>query len=226
VNTTTRRGAFIALCVALCTVPQAAAAHGSVQGLGNFFSGVVHPLFEPAQLIALVALGLLIGQRGLSATRPAALCFVLGALLGLLAAMFGAAPAIDSFLLAGAGLIGLAVLTATPLPRALCAVVAAGVGLAVGLGSGPEAATGSARVVMLLGTAVGVCVWMFNVVGLVHEAKRPWLRIGVRVVGSWITATAVLMTALWFAPSRSATPPLAQALEGKASVPLTLNVAR
>ena len=219
-NRLIRRGAFVALCI----VSQAAAAHGSLAGLGNFFSGVVHPLFEPAQLIALVALGLLIGQRGLPATQPAGLSFVLGALLGLLAAVLGAAPNTDPFLLAGAGLIGLAVVTALPLPRAVCAVLAAGVGLGVGLASAPEAVAGSARFVMLLGSGVGVCVWMFNVVGLVHEAKRPWLRIGVRVVGSWIAASAVLVTTLALAPPRASTGPLAQA--GKASVPLVLNVAR
>ena len=219
-NRLIRRGAFLALCI----VSQGAAAHGSVAGLGNFFSGVVHPLFEPAQLIALVALGLLIGQRGLAATQPAGLSFVMGALLGLLAAVIGATPNTDPFLLAGAGLIGLAVLTALPLPRAVCAVLAAGVGLGVGLASAPEAVAGSARVVMLLGSGVGVCVWMFNVVGLVHEAKRPWLRIGVRVVGSWIAASAVLVTTLALAPPRAQTGPLVQA--DKASVPLVLNVAR
>ena len=220
-NRLIRRSAFAALCIA----SQAAAAHGSVAGLGNFFSGVVHPLFEPAQLIALVALGLLIGQRGLPATRPAALSFVIGAGLGLLSAGFGAAPDTDPFLLAGAGLIGLAVLSAVHLPRALYAIAAASVGLGLGLGSAPESVAGSARIVMLLGSGVGVCVWMFNVVGLVHEAKRPWLRIGVRVLGSWIAASAVLVTALAFAPPpRTPTGPLAQA--GKASVPLVLNVAR
>jgi hydrogenase/urease accessory protein HupE len=215
-----RRGAFVALCI----VSQGAAAHGSVAGLGNFFSGVVHPLFEPAQLIALVALGLLIGQRGLAATQPAGLSFVLGALLGLLAVVLGAAPNVDPFLLAGAGLIGLAVLTALHLPRAVCALIAANVGLGVGLGSAPEAVAGSARIVMLLGSGVGVCVWMFNVVGLVHEAKRPCLRIGVRIVGSWIAASALLVTALALAPPRAATLPQAQA--DKASEPLVLNVAR
>ena len=85
---------------------------------------------------------------------------------------------------------------AVPLPRALIALTASLVGLGVGLGSGPEAGTASARIVMLVGTGVGVCVWMFNVVGLVHEAKRPWLRIGVRVVGSWVTASALLVLSL------------------------------
>jgi urease accessory protein len=206
VNPASRCGAFIALGL----VSQGAAAHGAVQGLGNFFSGVVHPLFEPAQLIALVALGLLIGQRGLAATRPAA--------------SVGTTASTDTFLLATAGLIGLAVLTAARVPRALCAAVAAAVGLGIGLGSGPEGAAGSARAVMLLGTAVGVCVWMFNVVGLVHEARRPWMRIGVRVVGSWIAASAVLVMALWLAPPRGATPPLAQA--DKASAPMLLNITR
>ena len=203
--------------VSLGLVSQAAHAHGSVQGLGNFFSGVVHPLFEPAHLIALIALGPVLGQRGLKNTRPAALCFVAGSALGLLAVGLGWAPSTDPCLLAAAALVGLAVATAVALPRVFCALIAALVGLGIGLGSEPESVTGTARIVMLLGAGVGVCVWMFNVVGLVHELKRPWLQILVRVFGSWITASALLVMAWWISgkplnstlpAARSAAPPV------------------
>ena len=56
--------------------------------------------------------------------------------------------------------------------------------------------TGQARIVMLLGSGVGAAVGMFNLVGLLHEARRPWQRIGMRVVGSWIAASVTLVTAL------------------------------
>jgi urease accessory protein len=147
-------------------------------------------------LIALVALGLLIGQRGLAATRPAALCFVGALVLGLIGAGVGSVPTIDPILLPMAGLLSVAVLCDLAVPRPLCALAASLVGLGVGLASGPELVAGQARVVMLLGSGAGAAVGMFNIVGLLHEARRPWQRIGMRVVGSWIAASVTLVLAL------------------------------
>jgi hydrogenase/urease accessory protein HupE len=193
------RVAQAAAACALAAFSQVAAAHGSVRGLGNFFSGVVHPLFEPAQLIALVALGLLIGQRGLASTQPAAACFAVGVALGLVATGIGGVPATDTVLLITAGLIGFVVLTAMPVPRQVTVVVASAVGLFIGAGSAPESVNGSARYVTLFGSGVGACVWLLNLVGLVQGAGRPWMRIGVRVAGSWVAACATLVIALWIA---------------------------
>lgn len=56
---------------AATALAQAAAwAHGSVPGLGSFASGVLHPLLAPPHALALVALGLLLGQRGLEQHAP------------------------------------------------------------------------------------------------------------------------------------------------------------
>ena len=77
--------------------------------------------------------------------------------------------------------------------------MASAVGLFIGAGSDPESVSGSARYVMLLGSGVGACVWLFNLVGLVLGARRPWMLIGVRVAGSWIAASATLVIALWIA---------------------------
>jgi len=185
--------------VALLGSSSQASAHGSVRGLGNFLGGAVHPLLEPAQCIALVAIGLFIGQRGLAATRPASVCFAGALALGLVAAGFGGVTATDTALLAMAFLLGLATLTDVVTPRGLGATAAALVGLGVGLGSDPDSVVGQARLVMLLGSGAGAAVGMFNIVGLLHEARRPWQRIGMRVVGSWIAASAVLVLAIWAA---------------------------
>ena len=86
---------------------------------------------------------------------------------------------------------------------------------------------GSARLTLLLGSGVGLCVWMFNVLGLVHEVRRAWLLVLVRVVGSWITASAVLVMALWFAgkPPETAAA-LARAAARSGATTLTLDTAR
>ena len=42
---------------------RSAGAHTAVPGLGEFASGFLHPFFTPPHLLALLALGLLLGQR-------------------------------------------------------------------------------------------------------------------------------------------------------------------
>lgn len=186
--------AAVAACAAAWAWP--AHAHGSVRGLGPLLGGALHPLLEPAQWVALLALALYIGQRGLPAARPAPLGFVAALGAGLVAAGLRGGVPLDPALLGLAGLLGVAVLCDSALPRMLGAIAAAGVGAGVGLGSDPEAASGTARVLMLLGSGAGATVLMFCIVGIVHEARRPWQRIGMRVVGSWITASATLVMAL------------------------------
>ena len=53
----------------LLLAPGVALAHGPMPGVGSFYGGLLHPVMVPSHLITLVALGLLIGQRGLGAMR-------------------------------------------------------------------------------------------------------------------------------------------------------------
>jgi urease accessory protein len=48
----------------LLAAPAAAMAHSGMGGLGGFTAGVVHPLFGPDHLVAMLAIGLLAGQAG------------------------------------------------------------------------------------------------------------------------------------------------------------------
>lgn len=192
-----RRGRHAAAFAALLAAAGDAAAHGSAQGLGTFFGGTIHPLIEPAHLIALVTLGLVIGQRGPDANRGSLFAFAAALAAGLAAAGLGWPFATDVLVLSVAALAGLVVAASLALPRAVVATVGGALGIGVGLGSAPESASGGALVATLLGTEVGAIVWLLNVVALVSSLKQPWLLILVRVVGSWATASSVLVLALW-----------------------------
>jgi urease accessory protein len=213
--------ARLLLLAALLGVAGEAAAHGSVQGLGNFFSGIVHPLLEPAHAMALLVLGLLIGRQGLKNSQPALPGFVLALVAGLVAA--GADRGLDTsaFVLAAAALTGLAVAGAQKLPPLATAAVAACLGLGIGLDSRPQGLDGSAMAVMLLGIAIGCCVWLLNVIGLVHQLRRAWLQVLVRVVASWVSAAAVLVLALWVA-GRPLAPAPASAAQFESSRPVVV----
>lgn len=69
--------------------------------------------------------------------------------------------------------------------------------------SGPAQLDGAARWTQLLGTLVGALLACTYVVVMVAAARQAWLRIAVRVVGSWFAAAALLVLALSIAAPRA-----------------------
>ena len=183
---------------AILLLPGIALAHSPIPGIGGFYNGLLHPLLVPAHLLALVALGLWLGQQALPGIQGALLSFSLLLLAGLVLALF-APPGggVRTSLLLGCALgVGLLVAAAWPLPRSATAAVAGVVALLVGLDSAPEAAGTRARLIVLAGVGVGVHLLLLNVVALTSYAQKPWLKLGVRVLGSWSAASALMVLAL------------------------------
>jgi urease accessory protein len=187
----------IALLVILLALSSEAAAHGSIAGLGHFSGGLLHPLVEPTHLIAIVALGLVIGQRGLARMEPVLICFAVGSTLGLAGAGLGWTVDAQTPLLALAALLGIAVATSARLPSWFYGIAAALLGVGIGLGSRPESASELSLLSTLAGTGLGASLWPLAVVAVVQPLRRPWLLILVRVLGSWASASAILVLALW-----------------------------
>ena len=178
-------------------LPGVALAHSPVPGIGGFYNGLLHPFVVPAHLLALIALGLWLGQQALPQVERALLAFSLLLLTGLALAAF--APAGGGqipLLLACALAVGLLVAAARPLPRSATTGVAGLVGLLIGLDSAPAAAGTGAQALILAGVAVGVHLLLLNLVALTSYAQQPWLKVGVRVLGSWSAASALLVLAL------------------------------
>ena len=48
----------------------------------------------------------------------------------------------------------------------------------------------------LIGTGLGACCALAIVIIAVRSLQRGWHRIGVRIVGSWMAASAILVLAL------------------------------
>jgi predicted membrane protein len=101
---------------------------------------LLHPLAVPAHAVALLALGLLIGQqRRLGARRAALLAFIVGLAAGLTAIAFAVGPtSAAGVLLAAAAVSGLLVALAWPMPALACAPLGAVVGITLALDSPPE----------------------------------------------------------------------------------------
>ena len=187
-----RRDLRRTLALAAC-VPLPAAAHMPTSGLGPVYDGVFHLLLSPEDLMPLIGLALLCGQRGAPFARRALWVVPLAWLAGGLTGMFapsthGAALSGVSFLLLG----GLVALNAQ-VPLALLTTLAALFGLFHGYLNGVGLNRFADGAYVLLGLAAAVCVVVAVFASLVIPLRRPWTRIAVRVAGSWIAASGLLL---------------------------------
>lgn len=188
----------------LLTAPGWASAHSPVPGLGAFYSGMLHPLVAPSAFIALVALGVLIGQHGLAQARKAVLGFVVAVALGLVLGSQWPGVEVDAGLLLAALATAVCALAAWRLPAVALVALAVLVGMAAGFGLS-DMAVGSARWVVVAGTWLGCAFLALGVAALAELARKPWQHIALRVVASWLAASALLVLGLqWVGPVKPA----------------------
>jgi urease accessory protein len=172
----------------------------TIDGLGGFYGGLLHPVLTPTHGLALLGLGLLIGQQPAD-KRPLPLMLFVSALAAGLIALglaVGETPA-GAVLLAAIAISGALVAAAFRLPILVLGPLAATVGAAIGLDSPPEVVSFEEAVVMLIGTGLGASIALGLVVEGASRMARDWQQIGVRVLGSWTAASALLAIAVRFA---------------------------
>jgi hydrogenase/urease accessory protein HupE len=179
----------------LLLAAEPALAHPPPLGFRGVLGGILHPLFVPAHLLAVLGLGLLIGQREWS--RTVALVFIAGLAVGLGVMTFGFVPAfLNEVVLALALILGLLVALTRPLPEAAGAALATLVGFCVALDSPPEVVSVREANLMLIGTGFGATLLIVIAVEAASRLRLPWARIAARILGSWIAASAILVLAI------------------------------
>ena len=188
----------------LWLTPQAAHAHGVLEGIGDFYAGLLHPVVVPAELLALVATGLLIGRSGLAACR-----WGIPTLTGTMAAGLALAPAITvapdmTTLLVAVALVAAAIVTTgLRASRWIAIGLAMLVGFVVGIDAAPEMNAGFVALLNDAATLLGGTAMVTIIAALGLRAERHWQRIGTQVAGSWVTASAILYLAYQLvAPTR------------------------
>ena len=83
-----------------------------------------------------------------------------------------------------------------PLPTRLSDLLAFTAGAALALNSPPQAISIPSAIVMQFGTGLAALATLALVSFIANKANRPWQRIGIRIIGSWIAASAILVLAL------------------------------
>jgi urease accessory protein len=186
---------LITLAIALMSLllPVRAEAHLPTIGLGPVYDGIFHLLLSPEDLIPAIALALLAGQMGGASARRVLWILPVAWWAGGFTGMFigsprGSALTCFSFLLLG-GLIAANAKLSVPLVTALAALL----GFFHGYlnGSGINRFNDGAYFLLGLALAVFVVVALFT--SFVIPLRRQWALIVVRVAGSWIAASGLLM---------------------------------
>lgn len=150
----------------------------------------------PTNLLALVALGLLAGRQG--ARLAPVILFALGLLAGSLAIAAALRdPPAGMALLHIAAIAAILVAVAWQ-PRLSGALAFAG-GAALALNAPPQAITLWGAMTSQLGAALAAVIGFVAIALVAAAAQRQWQHVALRVVASWIAASAILALALRFA---------------------------
>lgn len=170
-----------------------ASAHAPLEGVGEFYAGLLHPILVPAEMLASMAVGLLLGSCGPKHCRSGVPALATGLVLGLAAGVFGGTVGDSTgILLCVAMAAAVAVTAGVRLPVSLVTLLSLACGIAVGLDAQPESQAPSSAALSGAATVLsGTLLTLFTAVLVLSRAKF-WQKVAVRVAGSWIIASGML----------------------------------
>ena len=177
--------------------PAAAQAHTPIEGIGDFLAGLVHPLTTPSHVLLLLALGLLLGQHSPLKLRLPMLVFASASAMALLFTTTGWIERVYPPILLGLAL-GAATLVALEkqLPQLATLALFAAAALALGFDSGVDSSSSVTVIKTLSGTWISLAVLLADIAIYVSFCtKKQWMKVGIRVLGSWIIAVTLLILA-------------------------------
>ncbi|MGD8557933.1 MAG: HupE/UreJ family protein [Chromatiales bacterium] len=194
------------LALVLACMPGIALAHAPIEGMDSFYNGVLHPVLVPAHLLAIMTAGMLIGQQGVKRMQAPLIAFLFVLIAALTTTGFLDLSLPESvgerLLLSMAVLCG--VLVAVEMELSLMPLMTLGIVLAflVGMDSSQPELQGRAKLAILTGTGVGGFLLILYAAAAAEFANRHWQKIGIRILGSWATASAFIVLAFSFASIR------------------------
>jgi len=167
-------------------------AHLVTTGMGPVYDGIGHFLMTPEDLVPVLALALYAGLRGAVTGRRTLfllpLAWFVGGVAGSTISGVPSLPVpIMSFLVVGA-----LVATDLRMPAVAVSILVVAIGLIHGFFNGASLRQG-AGILGLLGIMIMLFILVALASAFVVSLKKFWMRIAVRVAGSWIFASGLLM---------------------------------
>ena len=174
----------------------AAAAH-PIPGVGDFYSGVLHPFLALEHLLPMIALALLAGQQDRKAAIGVLVAFpVMLAAGAASAAVVPATSLVAMVNIASMVVLGILVAGNWHLPAWFLIGLAALLAFTHGLPEGTEISGSMSALPFVSGVAVAGLLAIAYGIGLGRSLRAPWTKIAVRMAGSWIAAAGVMVLGL------------------------------
>ena len=181
----------------LAALPVPALAHSTIEGIDAVYAGLLHPYFVPGHILALIALSLVIGGLDWRGWRAVIVVWLVALLAGLGIGAAGVPPwQAAVLLLVMAMLCGVVAATGRRANSAVAASAAAFIGVVVGIDSVPEDLSADVPWQVLGATALGAGAFPAYFGALPIRFRHEWVRLGTRIVGSWVIAIAAMVLAL------------------------------
>jgi hydrogenase/urease accessory protein HupE len=172
-------------------------AHAPVPGLNSFLNGAVHPLLIPAHIIVLIAMGLLIGRQGSDSIGKVLPVFMLLIIPGVILSLWiNGGESLALIILIFAFILGILIALGKSLPIWALMVFTCMTALLIGIDSAQMAFTGKDRYIALGGTVVGSSILLIYAAGFTEYLQKLWQGIPVRIIGSWLAASAIMVLTL------------------------------
>jgi len=188
---------FVLVCLLASIAPGTSLAHSPIQGIGDFYNGLLHPLLVPAHLLLLMAVGLFLGQQEHKRIELVLGSYAVAIMLGLTGAWFSVGTGMETWTLAASAIIGLLVAARFQSAFWWSLVVVLMAGFLLGIDSAQNELAGKNKLAALFGSAIAIYFLVLYPMALAEYCNRkPWQRIGIRVIGSWVTASSLLVLAL------------------------------
>jgi hypothetical protein len=168
-------------------------AHLVTTGAGPFYDGAAHLFVSIEELFPVLALALFAGLRGPRAGRLAValvpLAWTASGLIGLRSPMDAPPALLTALLLLASGAL---LASDLDLPHRALAAAAIVVSIAVGFMNGAAMAAAGAPALAVFGAIAAAFVVVTLAAALAVSGRAGWMRIAIRVAGSWIAALGLL----------------------------------
>lgn len=182
-------------------IPDIASAHSLFKNVHNFYNGMLHPLFVPAHILMIISIGLFLGQQGPQKSLKSIALFFLMMVFGLLLAGYSASYASESVLLLITTITGILVSVKPNISKLATAILAAVAGLFLGMDSTQDGLSGNNQFVALFGSGLGIYLFFLYPMSFAESfSKSVWQKITIRIIGSWLAASSIMVLALSLRP--------------------------
>ena len=194
------RSAGRLLLLGILFLPATAQAHSPIKGAGDFINGLLHPLSTPTHILIIIGLGLLAGRQAARDLKAPLWTFAPLSALALALTTLGWIKEVYPPLLVCIALCAGVLLALGNIPPvSVVCVLFGGAALGLGLDSAAEAAGSASTIKSLLGNWISLNLLIFDLAFYVTlGGQAAWLKIALRVAGSWLIAISLMVLAFSF----------------------------